>query len=171
MKNGFTLIELLLVLIIVSLASAWVFPRFAKPLESLNTISAAKHVLTRCRYARNLAISKKKYIIAHFDLRQHQLLIVQASQKQHFTESPFADALDGGGKQHRILDTFNFPDGITIDHSGTLQPKNVREYFQIRFFPSGRSTGGKVLFSGESRKQYLVSVDFITGTTRLSRVD
>ena len=39
--------------------------------------------------------------------------------------------------------------------------------FEIVFYPGGNSSGGEVTVLDEKKRQYEISVDFITGSVRL----
>ncbi len=173
MKKGFTLVELLVVLLILSVASVWVIPRIAQPLGGMEVKASAKHVLSALRQARSRAVSQKVHIVAHFDLQKNQFILAESGGGMDTTgmSASIRKSLPQKGDSVKILDQYDFPGQLKIKHSETLELTDTREVFQILFYPSGRSTGGKVLFSADSPKKYLVHVDFITGMTRLSTVN
>jgi prepilin-type N-terminal cleavage/methylation domain-containing protein len=170
MKKGFTLIELMVVFLILSVASVWVIPRIAQPLGGIELKTSARHVLSALRLARSRAVTQKVNIIAHFDLQQKKFILAQSGggmdtsgMSAHIRKTAFQKT-----DNVKILDEYEFPEEVEIQHSKTVQPADTEDVFQILFYPSGRSSGGKVLFSGNSVKKYLVHVDFVTGITRLS---
>lgn len=174
MKKGFTLIELIVVLLILSVASAWVIPRIAQPLGGVKLKTSAKHILTALRYARNRAVSRNTYIIVHFDLRQNRFILAETDpgdqERQIFGMLNSVGAENGqdGNSRVKILDTYEIPAELSMEPSAAMPLKQEGDHFQVLFYPSGRSTGGKILLSGKSPEKYVVHVDFITGMARLS---
>ena len=83
-SSGFTLFELLVVILIISLISAFVMPRMAASLPGVKLKSTARAVAASLRYARSKAVSESRPYVAIFDNSQ-KLLAVE----------PIGKAIDG----------------------------------------------------------------------------
>ncbi len=74
-KRGFTLLELIVVLVIISLISALVGPRFTGTLTNMNLKTAAKKVAAALRYARSQAASEQITYVSVFDFEKKSLTV------------------------------------------------------------------------------------------------
>ena len=72
MNRGFTLMELLVVLVIISLVSAFVAPRITAPIGNLQLKTASKKIAGAMRYSRSRAASEKENTSFLFDAPDQQ---------------------------------------------------------------------------------------------------
>jgi general secretion pathway protein H len=139
--SGFTLVELLVVLAVLGLALALVAPVGRSPWSGVAARSGAETVAAALREARSEAIARNREAVLLVDLDAHEL------------------RLDGGPP-------------VSLDHDLALALVTGTEEVlgagagQIRFFPDGTSTGGRVTVAA-GKKRLDVLVDWITGRVRV----
>ena len=75
MKKGFSLIELLVVLVLISLFSAFVGVNVGGSLGNMGLKTATKKVAASLRYARSRAITESVPYVALLDLNQNRVTI------------------------------------------------------------------------------------------------
>ncbi len=149
-NRGFTLLELIVVLVIISLTSALALPQLTGALSGTNLKTAAKKIAASLRYARSRAVSEKIIYVAILDTDKNRLMLMSPSKADNSDEAK----------------VYVLPEGLRLK-SGTEREKDRKE-FRIAFYPSGSSTGGKVIVTDERGKKYIIRVDFITGTVQVS---
>ena len=163
--SGFTLFELLVVILIISLISAFVMPRMAASLPGVQLKSTTRAVAASLRYARSKAVSESRPYVAIFDNRQ-KLLAVE----------PIGKSIDGAelNSIREILITsklqkiYEIPDEIELAVLNHNTADEKSDAFQILFFPRGDSTGGKIVLQNPRRRQFTVTVDRITGSVEIA---
>jgi len=161
-KKGFTLLELIIVLVIISLISALVGPRFTGSLTSMNLKTAAKKVAAALRYARSQAASEQITYISVFDFEK-QILTVGDYQQ------PSEDIHSDNIIEHIDKpETYQLPDGIKFEKIISAEDEINTGLFTILFYPIGNSTGGEIILTDEREKHYSINVDFITGSVQLN---
>lgn len=148
---AFTLLELLVVLLIVSLMSAMVLPRLAGSLDRLNSESVAKKIAAALRYARSQAVSERRTFSARFDFEKREMGIRN---------------LKSGNGNSKSEPTYRLPKGVQFAEAAP-EERMEAGVFEIVFYPGGNSSGGEVTVLDEKKRQYEISVDFITGSVRL----
>ena len=177
-RRGFTLLELIVVLIIVSLMSAFVVPKLTGPLSNLDLKTASKNISSSLRYIRSQAASEKMTYAALFDFDQNRLVLAnsatsplaredfQISNREAFDRTP-AEPPDHETGQPGGTKTYKLPDGIKLARGVSREGDFRSGLFRILFFPSGGSSGGEITVANERGRQYTIRVDFITGTVQL----
>jgi len=168
MRNGFTLLELLVVLVIVALASALVGPKLVGSMSNLNLRTASKKISASLRWARSQATSESATYTAVFDFDKNRVSVVnvQEESEKDPEESPAGDEEDPVKSR-----SYNLPDGVSLEKALSGEEEFDSGVFEMVFFPSGSSSGGDVILANDRGNQYSISVDFITGTVRLSEMD
>jgi general secretion pathway protein H len=136
---GVTLLELLVVLVIMAIAAAFVYPMFGGTGVSTGELkSAARQVAAGLRFARSEALATRQETRVMLDLEQRTFRI------------------DRDASVHTLpkmieVKLFTAQSDLVNDRVGA-----------IRFFPDGGSNGGRVTLASGSRK-YDVDVDWLTG--------
>jgi general secretion pathway protein H len=167
--RGFTLLELIVVLLIISLVSAFVVPKLAGPMSNLNLKTASKKIAASLRYARSQAASEKTTYVALFDFDKDRLCIISPSLVKGDSETPDeASEEQPDGEKGRLI--YNLPDGVKLEKGVSKEDEVDSGSYRIFFFPNGGSGGGEVIVVNKRGRQYKVSVDFITGTVQLFEV-
>ena len=178
--SGFTLLELLVVLVIISIAAAFVGPRMAGSMSTLTLKTAAKKVAASLRYARSQATSESRTYFVLFDPDKGRLTIKsgQVATKED-KEKEAAEVEQDTGTSEEMADdnpvkerfkVYALPEGVRFDKVVSDKNEAASDVFQIVFFPNGGSSGGEVLLENDRGRRYNISVDFVSGTVRLGEV-
>lgn len=141
-SRGFSLLELMLVLLLLGLAYGLAGPMLSDKPTGLEMQSAARQIAAGMRKARGTAITQNREAVLTLDITKRQF------------------AVTGDAKSYSLPKA--------LDYSlFTAQSELVREHTgNIRFFPDGSSTGGRVtVVSGKSTQA--VDVDWITGRVKI----
>ncbi len=135
--SGFTLIELLVVLAVIAFMLAIVPPLFDKGLGGASLKAAARGIAGTLRQARSEAITRNREITFTINVEGRRYGV--------------GDRTGGVVPAEAEISLF------------TAQSERIDATTgNIRFFPNGGSTGGRVSLSDDKR-QYHVSVDWLTG--------
>lgn len=135
-QSGFTLIEMIVVLVIIALVLALVVPNIGRSTGRYAVAATAYDVAAAMRLARDRAIVE--------------------SRPTRFLAN--ADAFGPGGD--RPLQ--HVPRGIALTVFGDDQGESGGRGDDIRFFPDGSSSGGRVDVT-DGAAHYSVSVEWING--------
>jgi general secretion pathway protein H len=136
---GVTLLELLVVLAIMAIAAAFVYPMFGGSGASTGELkSAARQVAAGLRSARNEALASRKETRLVLDLEQRTFRIDRDAYVH-----PLPKMIE--------VKLFTAQSDLVNDRVGA-----------IRFFADGGSNGGRVTLVSGARK-YDVDVDWLTG--------
>ncbi|MEW6380862.1 MAG: GspH/FimT family pseudopilin [bacterium] len=186
-EKGFTLIELVIVIVIMGAAMALAAPKIGKSLEKMQLRSAARRLSAVLRYARQMAISRKKeYTVTFPDDHTYVYLSViretGGDDGDQTVEDPNAaqgkaDLGEQGIKDREVkIDLYEVLK--TKDVSISCQDQGEEEPMQdesgmvgeIIFYPKGESSGGKItLAMKELNLAYQIDVDPITGRVKVDR--
>ena len=139
---GFSLIELLAVTAIISLLLLLIPPLLPNVADSTRSKSIARELANSLRVARTYAITEHKEIVLLLDVKQQYYIL-------------------HGRKKH-----LDIPEETTLElltaNSEVISPQQG----QIRFFPDGSSTGGKITLQSPVMK-LLIDVHWLTGRVRI----
>lgn len=158
--RGFSLFEMIVVLIIISLATSLTVPQLAGTLMKMNAKTSAKKVAAALRYARSRAVAEKIPYLSVFDLETNRVAVMDYRQWTEILESGenfFAP--ESGAK------VYDLPDGVHFEKNRKKGFDDLSE--QIAFYPTGGSSGGKIVIADEQDRKYTVYADFITGAVEL----
>lgn len=141
-NRGFTLIELLVVLLLLGLMYGLAAPMLGAGSTGVDMKAASRQLAAGLRKARGVAVTEQREAVLTLDVEGRRFSV---------TGDPKIYALP------RQLELALF----------TAQSELVREKTgNIRFFPDGTSTGGRVTVSaGESKQE--VDVDWLTGRVKI----
>ncbi|MDF1584267.1 MAG: GspH/FimT family pseudopilin [Methyloprofundus sp.] len=141
--KGFTLIELLLVIVIIAISAALVGPNIGSGNQTAKLNSAARDIASALRFARGHALSRHKESTVLLNLQANTY---QITDKQ---------------KVYRIAKEIE----VTLD---IAQSQLINEtQGQIRFFPDGSSTGGRITLELADNKRQL-DINWLTGHVELN---
>lgn len=137
-SRGFTLFELLLVIAILGLSTALVFPTLATGFTSLKAKTTSRRIASAFNHARDLAVSEGRTYRA--DLLKEKLIISTAS------ESPKEIPIPEGIKINSESDTVKFfPRGSSSGGAFEILNKNGRPAYLIKIEPATGRVKIKVL--------------------------
>ncbi len=156
MKNGFTLIELLVVLVMVALVSGFVVPRIVAPFGHLHVKTAAAEIAGLLRNCRSQAVSRKIGNAAVFDLDTHEIRVI--------SPIPPDGSADRALMARMSSDTrYQPPDGVRVSRASVGDDVVENGIFAVTFFINGNSSGGELVIAGDTKRQYGIRIDPITG--------
>lgn len=164
MQQGFTILELLVVLVIISLAAAFVGPRLLSPNSNLQLKTTVNKMAGALRCASNTATTTRKDMVGVLDIRNSKISVLPAKD---FDENVFAYH---GKSDREGLDAFNFPEGVTFFEEMSTIKKVSPDIFIVYFFPNGSNSGGDIVFGNDKGFKYRIKIDFITSIITIGRL-
>lgn len=136
-SSGFTLVELLVVLAVIAFIFTIIPPLFDRGLSGASLKAAARGIAGALRQARSEAITRNREITFTIDVEGHRYGV--------------GNLVGGAIPKDAEISLF------------TAQSERIDATTgNIRFFPNGGSTGGRVSIVHDQR-QYHVSIDWLTG--------
>ncbi len=137
-NRGFSLIEILVVLFLIGLAYALAAPTIGSGAASLELKSATRQLAAALRKARGVAITQ----------RQEAVLSLDVTAKKF--------AVSGEIKAYAL------PMSVELSLFTAQSEQVLDQVGNIRFFPDGTSTGGRITLSVGNARNAL-DVDWLTG--------
>ena len=165
MKKGFSLIELLVVLVIISVFSAFVAVNVAGSLSNVALKTASKKVAASLRYARSRAIAESVPYVALLDLNRNRLTVkpdVKSSETGDQSDGLSLETIRDGVKRFNLPEDVRFKNALAYDGS-----ESDSRFFAVVFMPNGCSSGGTILLENRRKRGSKVKIDFVTGTVRV----
>lgn len=141
-QGGFTLIEVLVTLLLATLIISTVPPMLTGTISSTETRAAARQLAAGLRHARSQAIATQ----------QETALMLDLEQRRFRTTS--------GRHDIRLAEDLDLT--LTTTDSEVAGP----DQGNIRFFPDGSSTGGRIEVA-DQKHRYTLDVDWLTGRIEL----
>jgi general secretion pathway protein H len=166
-RAGFSLLELTVVLFIVGLLSLVVVPRMTGTLSQTRLKTASKDISAALRFARSRAATEKKVYTANFDL-DAGTLDVAAGEATDGEKTGSKAAAWGGGPRSG---SYKLPEGVKLETASLGEEEVDSGMFDIRFFPTGGSSGGEIILVNERERRYGVTVDLLTGSVRAEEIE
>jgi general secretion pathway protein H len=165
MKKGFSLIELLVVLVLISVFTAFVGVNVGGSLGNMGLKTASKKVAASLRYARSRAITESVPYVALLDLNRNRLTIkpdLTSSGGEKEADNSASNPMENGAKRYDLPEDVKFKDALAFDGS-----ESDSRFFAIVFMPNGCSSGGTILLENNRERGSAVKIDFVTGTVRV----
>ena len=148
-NRGFSLLEIIVVVVLLAAASAIVLPSFSGAFTSLQVETAGRDMATVMKLARSWAVGRQKPFRVVIALNEYSGEAVEYRMADEFG---------------RALKAYALPEGVRFvsgERFGEIMTTGVS------FYPSGRSSGGVFYLSNEQGKQVRVTVDPITGFSKV----
>lgn len=136
--RGFTLLELLIVLVLMAIVTATVYPMFGGSVSNSELRGSARALAAGLRLARSEALSQR---------RETFLTVDVAGRRFRVDRDPRVHALP----KKVELKLFTAQNDLVDGNVGA-----------IRFYPDGGSNGGRITIASGERK-FDVDVDWLTG--------
>lgn len=165
-NKGFTLLELLVVLVLISVVTALVAPRFSAPLGNLQLKTAVKKIAGSLRYARSLAAGEKISRVCLFDF-ENQIVTINSAPAQTEPEQNAGDENAAPPNSRRI--TYALPKGVALKHAYAGDAMVDSGVFQLVFYANGSSSGGDIVIEGDNGRAMLIHIDFVTGMVEIAQ--
>ncbi|MBW2708408.1 MAG: prepilin-type N-terminal cleavage/methylation domain-containing protein [Deltaproteobacteria bacterium] len=165
MKKGFSLIELLVVLVLISVFSAFVGVNVAGSLGNMELKTASKKVAASLRYARSRAITESVPYVALLDLNQNRVTVKpnpMSPGSEEDTGESASKLKESGAKHYDLPKDVKFKNALTFDGA-----ESDSRFFAVVFMPNGCSSGGTILLENNRERGSTVTIDFVTGTVRV----
>ncbi|MGZ8136444.1 MAG: GspH/FimT family pseudopilin [Methylococcaceae bacterium] len=141
-QQGFTLIELIVVLVIMVLGFSAIAINISSGNASTEVTAAAREIVSALRYARGQALISHQEITVTFDLAENSYTLSNRSEIY-----PISKAID-----------------ITVV---TAQSELTgQEQGNIRFFPDGSCTGGRVTVERDNTVRQ-IDINWLTGQVEI----
>ncbi|HCT99663.1 MAG TPA: type II secretion system protein GspH [Methylococcaceae bacterium] len=140
---GFTLLELLIVLSIMVIGYGAIAIHFASGNDTLALNAAARDLASGLRYVRSQAMLTHENAVLALDLKTNTYQL--ANQEKVYT---LADEIDVTVKTAKE----DLDDGVA----------------QLRFFPDGSSTGGRIVLARHALSQE-ITINWLTGHVTLAQ--
>ncbi|MFI3215789.1 MAG: GspH/FimT family pseudopilin [Methylococcales bacterium] len=140
---GFTLLELLIVLSIMVLGYSAIAINFSSGNDTLALKAAARDIVSGLRYVRSQAMLSQKQATLALNLKTNTYQL--ADQEKSYA---IADDIDVTVKTAKE----DLDDGVA----------------QLRFFPDGSSTGGRILLESHAHTQE-ININWLTGHVTLAQ--
>jgi general secretion pathway protein H len=164
MKKGFSLIELLVVLVLISVFSAFVGVNVAGSLANMGLKTASKKVAASLRYARSRAITESIPYVVLLDLNRNRMTVkpdlISSVREKEVDDS--TNHKKSGVKRYDLPEDVKFKNALTFQGS-----ESDSRFFAVVFMPNGCSSGGTILLENNREHESTVKIDFITGTVRV----
>ena len=140
--QGFTLIELIVVLVIVIIGFAAIGISFSSGNDSAKLKAAARDIASALRFARGMALMNHEETTLSFDLEANTYTV-----------------------SHRD-DVYDVPESINMTVVTAESEMTGQEQGNIRFFPDGSSTGGRITLEMATGK-WQIDINWLTGAAEL----
>jgi general secretion pathway protein H len=137
-SGGFTLLEMLLALAIAAALTAVAVPNVTPLLNRAQLTAATRDIASGLRYARGQALSGAREATFELDVNRKAYRV-------------------SGRRKH-----FSLPDSVRLSLYTAEREAGDEGIGNIRFFPDGSSTGGRVTLEAAGKKR-LVDVNWLTG--------
>jgi type II secretion system protein H len=145
--KGFTLLELLVVLILMSLISAFAFPKLYDSISSHELKKSAQDIANTIKLARYKAMVLKKILNLKINIYSNELTLISNSDEKIF--------LKNISKKSNLK---FYSEGI-MDYDS----RNI-----IIFFPDGTNTGGKFIIKNKKEDKITITLPNIVGSIKIT---
>ncbi|MFZ7111147.1 MAG: GspH/FimT family protein [Desulfatiglandales bacterium] len=163
--SGFTLLELIVVLLLISLITAFVVPNLAKSLGRMHAEAGVREISALLRYARSQAITRNAPYAAVFDLHADRLTVGPLETPEEGGDSGAAPA----GRDEKV---YLPPEGMRFEEATAFDGGTPQAgVFKVLFFPGGGTSGGQVTMMDKEERRFSLSIDMITGSVEIKQND
>ncbi len=147
-ERGITLLELLVVLTLIAILSAMVYPSFGNALASLRLKGAARQVVSVCRMAKWEAVRRRQPVRVSLDLNKGKIVVTDAKLT--------------------LIKELNLPPGIRFFQSQRISGDGAVDATDFYFYPNGTSDAGSIVLRDTQGRNLSVAIDSLTGDTTIA---
>lgn len=146
---GFTLIEMLIVMALLGIMSAMVYPSVGRGLSTLRLKTASREVAAAIRLARTKALREQQMYHLQFDPEKSQIFLL--SQDLSYQRS------------------FGLPQGVTMRRISRPGGKADLSFDKVFYYfaPNGLSESFELVLGNDRNRLVRVSLNSLTGTPRI----
>lgn len=159
-QPGFTLLELVVVVSIVSVVFALALPALGDGLRRWRLQGAVREVATILKFARNQSVAGRASVQVILDRSRN---VYWLDSPENGLQSTLDEVVEKG------IRLYAMPAGIRLGEVAVAGSDPGVERVGILFFPRGSSTGAEVEVRDEKGRAYRISVDSMTGRSRVER--
>ncbi|TAL52774.1 MAG: type II secretion system protein GspH [Methylovulum sp.] len=142
-QQGFTLIELIVVLVIVILGFSAIGISLSSGNDTAEIKAVARDIVSALRYARGQALMDHQEITLSFDLEENSYTLSNRDK------------------------IYTIPDEISLTVVTAQSELTGQGQGNIRFYPDGSSTGGRVTLERDKAKLQ-IDINWLTGACELN---
>lgn len=147
-QQGITLLELLVVITLIAILGALVYPSFGNALSNLRLRGMARETVALCRLARYDAVTHRQPYRLAADLEQNQFRVTDSAQQ--------------------VVKELDLPSGIRIFQVQVLSENSPADASELYFFPNGAAEPGSITLRDEGGRSVRIVVDLLTGDARIA---
>jgi type II secretion system protein H len=145
--QGITLLELLVVIALISILSALVYPSFGNALSNLRLRGEARRLVSACRLAKWEAIAKRRPYRVVADLQKNQFMVADASEQ--------------------VTKELDLSPGIRIFQAQKISENGPADANEFYFFPNGTAETGSITLRDDRGRNVRIAIDFLTGDAKI----
>jgi type II secretion system protein H len=142
-RQGITLLELLVVITLIAIVGALVYPSFGNALSNLRLRGIARETVALCRLAKYEAVTHRQPYHLVADLEQNMIRVTDSAQQ--------------------VIKELDFPPGIRVFQVQVLSENGPTDASQLYFFPNGAAEPGTITLRDEGGRNVKIVIDLLTG--------
>jgi general secretion pathway protein H len=146
--QGITLLELLVVITLLAIVGALVYPSFGNAISNLRLRGAGREVVAVCRLAKYEAITHRQPFRLAIDLEKNQIGVTDSAL--------------------RIIKELELPPGVRIFQAQVVSEKGPADASELYFFPNGAAEAGSITLRDDGGRSVKIVIDLLTGDARIS---
>jgi general secretion pathway protein H len=157
--RGFTLLEMVVVVAIMGLIVALALPGLGDGLRRWRLQAAVREFATLAKFTRNQAVAGRTSLS----------MILDRSRSVYWLDRPEAGVPTPEQAMERGIRVYALPATIRFGAISVGGGDPGLERIPILFYPRGSSTGGEIQIRDDRGRTYAITVDTMTGQSRVHR--
>lgn len=147
-QQGITLLELLVVITLIAILGALVYPSFGDALSNLRLRGIARETVALCRLAKYEAVTHRQPYHLAADIEKDQIRVTDSAQQ--------------------VIKELDLPAGIRIFQVQVLSENGPADATELYFFPNGAAESGSITLRDEGGRSIKIGIDLLTGDARIT---
>jgi type II secretion system protein H len=161
-EKGFTLIELIMVLIVIAVCAALVFPSFRGSGEGLRLRHSARRIVVLTKRARLKAVTEAVEYRLSMDPASGEFWLTRVADPLG-EPGVFTEPEGDWGRRFRLEEGVQFGSVETPEQS----TESGSDEIGLAFYPDGTAEEAKIVLAGASEEELTIKVRALTGMARL----